>query len=81
MIDNIIKYNCQEEEKKNNKIQVFSIPFAIEVIFAIYLIFDHQNLLKYRKNITVHAGSVPSSCFGTGHVTDLSTPPQKREYV
>ena len=31
-------------------------------------------------NISVHADSAPPSCFGTGHVTVLSTPPRKAEY-
>ena len=32
-------------------------------------------------NISVHVGSVPPSCFGTGHVTVLSTPSRKAEYT
>ena len=31
-------------------------------------------------NISIHAGRDPPSCFGTGHVTVLSTPPRKTEY-
>ena len=31
--------------------------------------------------ISVHAGSTLPSCFGTGHMTVLSTPPQKTEYA
>ena len=31
-------------------------------------------------NISVHAGSALPSCFGTSHVTVLSTPPWKTEY-
>ena len=32
-------------------------------------------------NISVHAGSAQPSCFGTGHMTFLSTPPWKEEYA
>ena len=32
-------------------------------------------------NILVHASSALPFCFGTGHVTVLSTPPWKMEYV
>ena len=32
-------------------------------------------------NISVHTGSAPPSCFGTGHVYFLSTPPRKKEYA
>ena len=31
-------------------------------------------------NISAHAGSALPSCFGTGRVTVLSTPPRKMEY-
>ena len=31
-------------------------------------------------NISAHAGSAPQSCFGSGHVTVLSTPPRKMDY-
>ena len=31
-------------------------------------------------NISAHAASAPPSCFGTNHVTVLSTPSRKKEY-
>ena len=38
------------------------------------------NQAMHMPNISTHAGSAPPSCFGTGHVTVLSTPPWKTEY-
>ena len=76
------KYNTiwlPRRRKKNNKIHLFSICFANEFIF--FNMNDYQNLSKDRKNISVHAGSAPPSCFGTGHVTVLSTPSRKTEYA
>ena len=54
----------QEIVKNNNELHVFSTSFANRLYFS-----------KRRENISVHAGSAPLPCSGTGHLTDLPTAP------
>ena len=68
--------NC--EKITNDKILVLSIAFPNDHFFQYE--FLSKPIRKDRKISQYSAGSDPLSCFGPGHVTVLSKPPQAREY-
>ena len=77
--EKITQSNRQEEEKID-KIHACSIPFSNELIF--FNMNNYQSLLGKTEKISQYSvGSATPSCFGTDHVTVLSTPPRKTEYT
>ena len=57
-------------------IYIISIFFANKLIFF----FKYEYILDIKLS-SEHAGGALPSCFGTGHVTVLSTPRRKMEYA
>ena len=65
--------------KKNDKIHVLSILLLMTIFFNMN---NYQDPSEKTEKISQYSeGSAPSSCFGTGLATVLSTPPRKMEYA
>ena len=64
----------------SRKNKIITVQILFRSLFANEFIFTNI-YLKTEKHISEHAGDSPLFCFGTVHMTVLSTPPRMREYA